>query len=95
MRNTATTCTEPNTNFTVIPWKVWVHTSGQTASVYGAVPYHNEEQAKEWKMEQRGYTAQWEDGTVGLGHHGSCQTEDEVTEIASKFFPSFKGYSRR
>ena len=42
--------------YTVVESKVWKHTSGRTASIYGALPWYTKSEKEQWTMESRGYT---------------------------------------
>ena len=54
--------------FQVETAKKWVNTNGQTASIYGAVPYTSEEDKKNWKIIDVGYTIRDnKTNTVGIG----------------------------
>jgi hypothetical protein len=56
----------------------WQSNNGQTASVYGSVPYHSEEQKiKEgWKVVKTGWIPMWKDGTVGGGRPPHATLEE-------------------
>lgn len=67
----------------VIPAQRWRNVvTGQTASIYGAVPYHGSDE-KEWVRERCGYTWQNADGTVGLGR-APAATIEEAMEVMAK-----------
>ena len=55
--------------YEIIESKKWVNTvTGNTASIYGAVPYTNDTDKANWSLECVGYTIRNNDtGTVGLG----------------------------
>lgn len=55
--------------YEIIESKRWINTiTGQTASVYGSVPYTNDKENANWAIEVVGYTIRNNDtGTVGLG----------------------------
>lgn len=64
----------------VIPAKRWRNVkTGQTASLYGAVPYHSTDKT-DWALEVTGYTWRKSDGTIGLGRT-PAETKDEAIEI--------------
>lgn len=44
-----------NARFEIVDYKYWEHVSGRRASVHGAVPYYNDEQAKDWSIKTNGY----------------------------------------
>lgn len=41
--------------------------TGQTASIYGAVPYTRESERADWMIETVGWTWELDNGRVGLG----------------------------
>ena len=43
-------------NYQVIESKVWRHKSGRTASIYGALPWHNEKERPDWEFHVQGWT---------------------------------------
>ncbi len=51
----------------VIESKLWRHTTGRAASIYGAVPWTNAADKPNWQIESTGYTLKMSDGTVGYG----------------------------
>lgn len=52
----------------VIESKRWINSrTGQTASIYGAVPYTSAADQLDWAVEAVGFTWRCQDGTVGLG----------------------------
>lgn len=53
----------------VIPSRRWRHSSGATASPYGAVPWTGApgDRKEDWRLENVGWTIAWDDGTVGIG----------------------------
>lgn len=69
----------------VIESKRWKHIkTGQTASIYGAVPYTNESDKPNWTIETVGYTWKLDNGTVGLGRV-PANTMSEALAIMHKF----------
>jgi len=50
----------------IIPYKVYTHTSGRTASPYGSAPWTSNADKPNWTLETRGYTWLLDSGTVGL-----------------------------
>ena len=44
------------TRYRVIESKVWKHTNGKTASIYGSCPWYNENDRRHWKIITRGWT---------------------------------------
>ena len=56
-------------HYEAIPHKLWVHTSGRTASIYGAYPWVSNAGKQEWHIEQRGWTVRNNrTNTTGFGH---------------------------
>jgi len=55
--------------YEIIESKKWVNTvTGETASIYGSMPYTNDTEKANWSIEVVGYTIRNNDtGTVGLG----------------------------
>jgi hypothetical protein len=54
--------------YEVIEHKVWKHTNGRTASLYGSVPYLSAEEKLNWKVETVGFTVRNNHtNTVGIG----------------------------
>lgn len=71
--------------YEIIESKNWVNTiTGQTASIYGSVPYTNDTDKTNWVIEVVGYTIRNNDtGTVGLGRK-PFKTMYEATEQLRK-----------
>ena len=69
------------TTFEIIESKQWVnHMTGQTASIYGAVPYVNDNEKQHWAITVRGYTVRnVKTGTVGIGR-APWKTEQEAID---------------
>jgi len=42
--------------YKVIPSRVWQHTDGRTASIYGACPWYSETDRNNWTILVRGWT---------------------------------------
>lgn len=54
--------------YEVVPHKVWLHTSGRKASIYGASPYCSAADEPNWKMVEAGFTVRDNHhNTVGMG----------------------------
>ncbi len=55
--------------YEIVESKKWVNNkTGETASIYGSVPYTNDTDKLNWSIEVTGYTIRNNDtGTVGLG----------------------------
>lgn len=68
---------------TVIVSKVWRHTSGRTASIYGSCPWTNDWDKPNWSVVERGYTIRNADGTVGCGRP-PCATREEAQALADR-----------
>jgi len=74
--------------YQVIPSKVWKHVSGKTASIYGAVPYHTEEQKAQWEIVTVGYTVKNpHTGQIGIGRP-AWKTIEEAQAFADTHTPS-------
>lgn len=58
--------------------------TGQTASIYGAVPYHSETDKVNWVIKTAGYTWQLDNGTIGLGR-APAKTYEGAKEVMDKF----------
>lgn len=68
----------------VIESKRWVNLlTGNTASIYGSVPYTSDNDACNWKIVAKGYTWLRSDGTVGLGRMPAT-TYEEAIEVMNK-----------
>lgn len=68
----------------VIESKCWKHkVTGQTVSIYGAVPYVNETEKQNWEIVSRGFTWRLDNGTIGLGRMPT-KTRDEALEVMNK-----------
>lgn len=69
----------------VIESKRWINkVTGQTASIYGAVPYTSNRDKANWVMESRGYTWQMDNGTIGLGRQ-PAKTKEEAVQFMDEF----------
>ena len=68
---------------TVIPSRAWRHTSGRTASIYGASPWTNPADKPNWALVERGWTTLNPDGTVGCGRP-PCATQEEAQALADR-----------
>lgn len=69
----------------IIESKYWKNKiTGQTASIYGAVPYTNEQEKDQWEKIVRGYTWRLDNGTVGLGRV-PAKTYAEALEVMNRF----------
>lgn len=69
----------------IIPSKHWKNAvTGATTSIYGSVPYVNEQDKANWQIVIRGYTWQLDNGTVGLGRQ-PAKTMNEALEVMKQF----------
>lgn len=67
----------------IIPAQRWRNlVTGQTASVYGAVPYHGTDE-QDWVRERCGFTWLNANGTVGLGR-APAETLEEALNVMAK-----------
>jgi len=65
----------------VIESKHWVNReTGQTASIYGSVPWTGNGDKSNWHLESRGWTWRLDNGTVGLGRQ-PVKTYQEALDI--------------
>lgn len=55
-------------------------TTGDTASLYGAVPYTSESDKPNWIVETVGWTWRNDNGTIGLGRV-PAKTREEALEV--------------
>jgi len=68
----------------VIESRRWKNSkTGQTASIYGAVPYYSEKDKADWEIETIGYTWANSDGTIGLGRV-PVKTEQEAIDVMNR-----------
>lgn len=67
----------------VIPSRRWQHTSGATASIYGAVPWTRDDDKPNWQIITVGWTWEHSDGRIGLGRV-PAKTEAEAQEVMRK-----------
>jgi hypothetical protein len=68
----------------VIPAKKWKNkVTGQTASLYGAVPYTTTAEAEGWEVITVGWTWRNSNGTIGLGRVPAA-TYEEAVEVMNK-----------
>ena len=71
--------------FEIIESKRWKHSTGMTASIYGAVPWTSEADRHNWSIEIVGYTLRnIKSGTVGIGRR-PFKTHAEALEFVSQF----------
>lgn len=70
--------------YEVIESRRWLHTSGATASLHGAVPWHTEAQRAEWIVQHVGYTVRNPiTGQVGIGC-APCSTREQAEQLATR-----------
>jgi len=78
--------------FEVIESRVWKHTSGRTASIYGACPWVAQSDAPNWQIVTRGWTVR----NPHTGEVGACRppfaTKEEAQAFAERVQPSRSGY---
>lgn len=78
--------------FEVIELRQWRHTSGRTASVYGACPWTSQADAPNWEIVSRGWTVR----NPHTGEVGACRqpfpTREAADEFAGRVRPSRIGY---
>jgi hypothetical protein len=67
----------------VIPARRWVHVSGRTASLYGAVPYLSDAEKADWRIDTVGFTWRCADGTIGLGRP-AAETQEEAEAVMAR-----------
>lgn len=79
---------------TVIPSRRWRHSSGRTASLYGASPWTSQADRANWQIEESGFTIQNPDGTIGCGKPPSA-TREEAQALADRLNArNFQGMSQ-
>ena len=77
----------------IIESRRWVNKqTGQTASIYGAVPWTIQNEKNHWCIETIGYTWKMSNGTVGLGRR-PAETYEEARKIADAVNQLTKGGS--
>ncbi len=67
----------------VIESRHWVHATGSTASIYGAVPWTDGTDRAHWSVETHGWTWLCFNGTIGLGRKPT-ETREEAIEIMNR-----------
>jgi hypothetical protein len=71
------------TDFEIIESKRWKHSSGLTASIYGAVPWTSEADKNNWTIETIGFTLRnIKTGTVGIGRKPFETYQDAVNFLS-------------
>ena len=70
--------------FEVIESRAWVHTSGRTASVYGACPWVAESDRANWSVVSRGWTVR----NPFTGEVGACRKPFATQAEAEAFADS-------
>lgn len=70
--------------YEVIPSRHWKNSrTGQTASLYGAVPYVNDAEAEGWSLVTKGFTVRDNvRGTVGFGRRPFDTEKEAETFVA-------------
>jgi hypothetical protein len=80
--------------YEVIESRCWKHSSGATASLYGAVPYQRDAAAEGWQIVMRGYTIQDNaSGTVGIGRK-PFDTKADAETVADEMEARIVGIQR-
>jgi hypothetical protein len=77
---------------TPIPYRFWLHTSGRTASMGGAVPWVTPSDEANWTAQEQGWTVRHPDGTTGLGRKPFATKEEAQTWCDAH--PRFPGMSQ-
>jgi hypothetical protein len=69
----------------VVPSRRWLHTSGRTASLFGAVPWTGAagDQEQDWSLEQVGFTWEMSNGTIGMGRI-PAKTRQEAERVMAQ-----------
>lgn len=68
----------------VIPARHWQNMrTGQTASLYGGLPWRSDAERAEWKIVSAGWTWRKVDGTIGLGRR-PAETREEAESIMAR-----------
>jgi hypothetical protein len=79
-------------SYEVIESRQWRHTSGRTASIYGAAPWTAESDKPNWEVVSRGWTVR----NPHTGQVGACRqpwaTREEAEAWAADKTPSRIGY---
>lgn len=71
--------------FSVFPSRHWVHTSGRTASLFGAVPYVRDAESEGWSIKDAGFTIYDSlNNTYGCGRP-PFKTAQEAQALCDKF----------
>ena len=73
-----------NRPIAVIEAKLWRHTSGRSASIYGALPWSNPADKDNWKLQKVGYTWTRADGTISPGSRQPFKTKREAEAALKK-----------
>jgi hypothetical protein len=71
--------------YEIIESKRWKHTTGKTASIYGSCPYTSSEDAKNWKIENVGFTVR----NLKTGMVGTARMPFKTRTEAEIFIKSF------
>lgn len=76
----------------IIEAKRWENKkTGQTASIYGSVPYQSDKE--DWHIVKVGYTWKMQDGTIGFGRQ-PAKTLEEAKEVMKKINKQNAEYER-
>lgn len=75
----------------VIEHRFYRHTTGRSASIYGALPWRNEVEKADWTMVTEGYTIEHPDGTIGIGRKPfATAAEAQAWVDANPNFPGMR-----
>ena len=68
----------------IIESKQWRNkVTGETASIYGSLPYFMDAEKDNWEIETVGYTWKLDNGTIGIGRK-PAKTYKEALEVMNK-----------
>ena len=69
----------------VVPARRWLHTSGRTASLYGAVPWTGAfgDTRADWRLEDVGFTWEMSNGTIGMCRV-PAKTREEAVRVMNE-----------
>ena len=69
----------------IIESKKWKNKlTGQYVSIYGSIPWVNDEEKSQWEIISVGFTWQLDNGTTGLGRI-PAKTMSEAIEVMNNF----------
>jgi hypothetical protein len=74
--------------YEIAPIRYWKNLkTGQTASLFGSLPYISDFEGADWSVVENGYG--WWDKNSNTFHGTHGQTRAQVVERIKKFYPSF------